>query len=459
LAVFPPILLRHFYQKQYVLAYAFEKIIEEVPHIMTLNQRFNQKTIIQNIAALFSGSMIAQGMTAMALLLTARQLGSVVYGQYASCYILASFTSIVFSLGLDIWLLREGGRNSARLSEVVGSVLAIKFVLGLVWLAAMLALSPLLNSATFPKNILALTVVSVWLDTLFSTHLAAFKASLRNQFTMGLEGGVDTAWFIVTIVLIAAGERQPTNFILARIAAQALFLVIALVLVARVIRLQPTFSTVRWAMCETLPYAASELLASTLMRADVMIVAFLLTETEVGQYSPAVGIVNAAFLVPAAVYMVITPVLSNLFLTDMRQGWLTAKRSLLLLVVMGVAITVAMYLLAGPATTLLGQSFSGSRQVLQILSIILFVHSLSFGLAAIIIAANLQARRTVVQVVAVLVNILLNLLVVPRAGITGAAGVYVITELVLFSGYGLLVFKYWRQTTIERRIAPIQLDD
>lgn len=412
--------------------------------------QLNRRNVVQNIAALFSGSMVAQGMTALALLLTARQIGAAAYGQYASCFILASLTSIVFSLGLDIWLLREGGRNPARLAEAVGSVLAIKLVLGLGWLAAMLALSPLLDSGTFPMSLLQLTVVSIWLDTLFSTPLTAFKASLRNQFTSLLEGGADTAWFAVTLALIAAGERQAANFIWARIAVQAIFLAIALALVGRVVRLQPNLPTARRAVRETLPFAASEFLAWTSMRVDVLIVALLLGETEVGQYSPAVGIINAAFLIPAAVYLVVTPVLSNLFVTNVRQGWLTAKRSLLLLLAVGVAMSAALFLLAGPAAALLGQSFRGSRQVLQILSAILFVHSLSFGLAAILIAANLQTRRTVVQVVAVLVNVSLNLLVVRWVGIRGAAVVYVITEMVLFSGYGWLVWQHWRQTETGR---------
>lgn len=412
--------------------------------------QLNRRNIVQNIAALFSGSVVAQGMTALALLLTARQLGAAGYGQYASCFILASFTSIVFSLGLDIWLLREGGRNPARLAEAVGSVLAIKVVLGLGWLVAMLALSPMLDSGTFPAELLQLTVVSIWLDTLFSTPLTAFKASLRNQFTSLLEGGADTAWFAVTLALIATGERQAANFVWARIAVQAIFLAIALMLVRRVVRLRPNLITARRAARETLPFAASEFLAWASMRVDVLIVALLLGETEVGQYSPAVGIINAAFLIPAAVYMVVTPVLSNLFVTNVRQGWLTARRSLLLLLAVGVVISLALFMLAGPAAALLGQSFSGSRQVLQILSSILFVHSITFGLAAIIVATGLQTQRTMVQVVAVIVNVSLNLLVLRWAGIRGAAVVYVITEMVLFSGYGWLVWQHWRQTETGR---------
>jgi len=73
--------------------------------------RLNRRNVVNNIAALLSGSAIAQGMTMLAIMLTARQLGAVKYGEYVSAYTLASATAIVFNLGLDIWLLREGGRR------------------------------------------------------------------------------------------------------------------------------------------------------------------------------------------------------------------------------------------------------------------------------------------------------------------------------------------------------------
>ena len=68
----------------------------------------NRSRIVGNITTLFSGSVLAQAMTALALLFTARQLNANVYGQYAACIAIASLSSIFFSLGLDIWLLRKG---------------------------------------------------------------------------------------------------------------------------------------------------------------------------------------------------------------------------------------------------------------------------------------------------------------------------------------------------------------
>jgi len=420
--------------------------------------KFNRRILVENIAALFSGSAVAQGMTALALLLTARQLGAADYGQYAASLALTSFSAILFSLGLDIWLLREGGRRLERLGELLGSVLAIKVGLGLAWFAllAIMApfLNPLTNSNTFPAELVRLSALAVWLDSTFASVLTSYKASLRNKYTSALDAGSDTLWLLATVLLVFLGARNASAYFLARILVLAGSLALALFLAGRALKIRPHIDTVRQILGEAFPYAASEFLAWTSMRLDVLIVALLLGEVAVGLYSPAVGLANALFIIPAAVYAVILPVLSNLFASHVDQAWLTAKRSLWLLLALGAGLSVALYLLAGPLVSLLGTSFGGSQEILQILSVILFVHSISFGMAAILVAVNEQAKRTVVQAIAVLVNGVFNLIAISGLGIRGAAYVYVLTEVVLASGYTWLVWRYRVRTRAAASQAP-----
>lgn len=424
----------------------------------SMELKFNRRTLIENIAALFSGSAVAQGMTALALLLTARQLGAAVYGQYAASLALTSFSAILFSLGMDIWLLREGGRRLERLGGLLGSVLAIKVGLGLVWFTLMALIAPLLNplvhTNSFPAELVRLSALVVWLDSTFASILTSYKASLRNKFTSILDAGSDTLWLLATLLLIFAGLKTASAYFLARILVLAGSLGVAFGLARRSLQIRPNMDTIRQIKQEAFPYAASEFLAWTSMRLDVLIVALLLGEVAVGLYSPAVGLANALFIIPAAVYAVILPVLSNLFASHVDQAWLTAKRSLWLLLVLGAGLSVTLYLLAGPLVSLLGTSFGGSREILQILSVILFIHSISFGMAAILVAVNEQAKRTVVQAIAVVTNGALNLLVVSWLGIRGVAYVYVITELVLLGGYSWLVFRYRARTFAASSQAP-----
>jgi len=183
------------------------------------------------------------------------------------------------------------------------------------------------------------------------------------------------------------------------------------------------------------------------MRADVLVIAFALDELAVGLYAPAEGIINALYLVPLAINFVSIPVLSNLFSTDVKQAWQTAKRLLAVLSLAGIAMFVGLFIGSKYLVMLLGTEYTGSLEVLRIMSIILFFHSISFGAASILVATQQQTNRTIVQVIVVIINIGLNFLVVKQYGITGVAWVYVISEFVLFLGYSYLVLRYRSKTS------------
>lgn len=417
-------------------------------NVSSTPNHFTRRTVIANIAALFTGSAVSQGMTALALLLTARQLGVAGYGQYSSSISLASMTAILFNLGMDIWLLREGAHEPKRLGTYVGSVLALKTLAGLGWFVLLAAIAPSLNAITgshsFPADLVRLSAAVVWLDAILYTLLTTFKALLRNQYTSLIDAGSDIVWCLATVGLIAFGVKQAAPFMEVRAIVLLATVPLAAVLAGRMIRIRAETVAAKKILSETFPYAASEFLAWTSMRVDVLLLATLAGEQAVGLYSPAVSLANALFMIPAAIYTVILPVLSNLFGSHPGQAWLTARRSLVVLLAVGLGLSLLLFWISPLLVSLLGESFSASIEVLRILSIILLLQSLAFGMAAILVATKQQARRTVVQAAAVGLNILFNLLLIPRFGIQGAAWVYVGTEFVLLAGYSALVFQYWQ---------------
>jgi O-antigen/teichoic acid export membrane protein len=110
---------------------------------------------------------------------------------------------------------------------------------------------------------------------------------------------------------------------------------------------------------------------------------------------------------------------------------------------------IALFFGAKYFVLLLGTAYAGSQEILQILSIILFIHSLTFGVAAILVATNQQTKRSIIQAIAVVINIGLNFLVIERWGIIGVAWVFVLTEIVLLLGYTWLVLRY-RSATLHQ---------
>ena len=408
---------------------------------MTANVSPNRRLIVQNIATLFSGSLVAQGRTAVALLLTARQLSVDGYGQYAACVSLTSLASILFSLGLDLWLLREGGREPGRLSSLVGSVLGIKAALGVVWMAVLFCAAPLLSQETYPASLLRWSVALIWIDALLATVLMAFKAGLRNRVPSALEASADAIWCGLTVGLIVLGVRQPAQFLVIRVIVSSVGLGAGLLLLQRGFGLHFDLRLAEKALRGSFPFAASEFLSVVMMRADVVIVGFTLGKVATGLYSPAVGLINMAFLAPLAIHLVAVPVLSNLYQNHSQQAGRTAIRFTLLAVGAGSTMTVGFAVAAPLAVYVLGPSFQGSVEILRILSLVLLFKSISLALAAIILAKGQQARRMLAQAVAAGFNILANGAIVHWLGIHGVAGVYVMTEVILMIGYGWIVWR------------------
>jgi O-antigen/teichoic acid export membrane protein len=428
--------------------------LDEAPEDLSMTHRavpalkFDRRTIIANILALFSGSVVAQGMTSVALLLTARQLGADSYGQYAAAYVLTGFASIAFNLGLDIWLLREGSRVPESLAEYLGSVLAIKLGIGLIWFALLSAAAPhmngLLNSSAFAPDLLRLSAISVWLDCMLASLLTSYKARLANRMTSLLQVGARGAWLLGTFILMSASITQAHSYMLLRVLVLATSVALTLALVAHTTGYRVTPITIRRVLGEAPPFAASEFLAWASMRVDTLIIALTLGQRQVGLYSPAVGIVNALYVVPATVYAVVMPVLSRSFALNQAQAWATTRRMLLVLLALGIVLTLGTVAASGLMPVLLGDSYQGTGSILAILSTVLLLHALTFGVAAVLIATNQQSRRVVAQGIAVGSNVVLNLLIVPIYGIRGAAFVYVFTEIVLLAGYAWFAYRAYR---------------
>jgi O-antigen/teichoic acid export membrane protein len=400
-----------------------------------------RRDILRHITMVFSGTAVAQGVTALALLFIARRLGAVHFGQYAACYTLASFASIVFHLGLDTWLLREGGRTPERLGKLAGSMIAIRGFGGALWLVGMAVFALLLNSYSeifrqrLPAGVLILSALVVWFDYMLAGTLVTYRAALRNQIGSPIEAGVDTLWLAITIFQYATGEDSIGAYLISR----AVVLLLGLVISTRFLRgfliLQPDWATAWHIVRESPPYASADFLGWSLARLDVLLVTFTLGERAVGVYSPAVSLLSALFLIPYAVYGVMIPVLSRLYPAHPRQMRLTTLRMLALLFAIGIGLVGLTNLGAPLAIVVLGKSFGETQVILGIISILLILKCPNMGIAALIVVMGRQGKRVGVQVVAVLFNILLNLAIVYPFGIRGVAVVYVLTELLLLVGY------------------------
>jgi O-antigen/teichoic acid export membrane protein len=174
------------------------------------------------------------------------------------------------------------------------------------------------------------------------------------------------------------------------------------------------------------------------------------SDAETGWYAAAYRVYEGLTYAPAVLSAVLTPRFSYLFVHDRAALRTQFARALGAAAGLGILLGAAALWLAGPIMSLLfGASYGPSVVPLRVLSGgALFVFS-TWILHAAAIATNLDRRLLVTTAVGLGSNVALNLLLIPRWGIAGAAWATVLAE----AGTVILLFA---QVQHRMRTAPSQ---
>ncbi len=401
------------------------------------------KQVIANIVALFSGTLLARGFLAISGIVIARQIGPGAYGQYSSTMALVGLTTAVFVLGLDGWLLYQGGRKRHELNVWFTSSLLIKAGFGAIWLVGIWLLAPNLNQSSFPWILVFLGSLALWLEEMARSIWSAFNACLRNNVTLVLMIAFYGIFLGITLWLAWQAVQRPEVYMGGRLLACVLGTLTSAVVALRMLGLHLRPEAFRATLRGTLPFAASYALAVVYGQADLAIVANELGQDAAGVYAPAITLTNALILIPAAVYGVILPFLSQVYVQERMQVRQAAFRLIPTTTLVGIGLGAGLAWLSQPLILLLyGEAFRASGDVLAILGGVIALRCPNAALAAILVAVGWQLPRVGVQALSAALNVGLNFLIVHWLGVLGVAKVYVLTEAILLLGY-LALFLLW----------------
>lgn len=409
-------------------------------------------SLIYNILALLGGTSLARLASAVALVVLARVLGVESFGQYTAILALLRISSIVFSLGLDSWLLYTCGNTpEAHNLAPAWTIAAItKGGAGVLWLGGVALLGHVWNHNTFTSSLLFLGGVSIWFEELASVGWAVFKATLKNQTTFVLMTLFQGALLIGVVIGAVLGVKSVEGFFVIRGVFGAVVAVLTLVLLARRFGFQLLPAKIFPAIRASLPFGLSMFLARVYGRADLALVAYYLGRQAAGLYGLAVSLLMTVMLIPASVYGVALPYLSGIF----RQHPFRLKQAMRINMIgqgmVGGVLTCGVLFAAHPLVRFMyGDAYRPASDLLRVLSVILLVRALSLGLAAMLVAVGLQKQRLMVQGIVALCNVVGNVLIIQRFRLSGVAFMYVVSESMLMIGYAVLLIR-WRRHRVER---------
>jgi len=199
---------------------------------------------------------------------------------------------------------------------------------------------------------------------------------------------------------------------------------------------------VRTIFLAALPFALLVGFSTIYNRIDVVIITRFLGYTQTGLYTAAYKFFDLLVFFPAVVSHSLYPVFAALMAQhDLVTVRLTIEKYLRFLMALALPIAVGGMLLARPIVTLLaGPQFADAAPALAILAwapAILFIYIIANAL----VISQLTKFAVAITGTNVLVNILGNLILLPRIGIRGAAIMTVVSELL----QGIFYFYFVRR--------------
>jgi O-antigen/teichoic acid export membrane protein len=389
------------------------------------------RRVTKNTSVLFMAQLITYVIGFFITMYTARYLGTEGFGILSLALSITAITGIFADLGLGSLMIREIARDKSLTSKFFSNTLLIKFFLSFLTIGITIAIVHIFK---YPEPV---TIV-IYIITL-STLINAFNGVLVSIFQAYENMGYVSVGTILNSVIMLAGtfigiyyKFDILFFATIYVIANILTLAVSLFIYAWKLslpKIEIDFSFWKPNLKEALPFGIAGIFVIIYYQIDSIMLSVLSGTEAVGLYNAAYRLIYL-FLSLYNVYTIaIFPVMSSFFKTSKESLSFAFERSFKYLLIISLPLTIGTILVAKKIILLVyGANYLPSVLALQVLVwtiIFMFLNGLAGNLLG---AANRQPVVTKITGVGAVINILLNLILIPEFGFVGAAAATVVTE-------------------------------
>jgi O-antigen/teichoic acid export membrane protein len=389
-----------------------------------------------------TAKVIARLVALVTVLYMIRWLGENHYGTFTVLVNLTAIVSVVLDLGFNVLFVREGARHHDEIQRYLRNVMSLRL---------------LMSAAAFV--VLAALVIPVGLGSLLIPGfvlmvLTSYASLLRNALyavqQLGYEAIAVVLESIVLLALVAYGvlTRQGVAYFVWAYAAQyafscAYFVVVLMIKRIAVIGWQFDLPLLREWFWKGLPFALTFVLTILYFRIDSPLIFIFKGEVQASWYGAAYKPIESLLFIPISFLSVVFPVLA-VYHRERRAELLDAvNRFYKALLLMGLPISLGIFVLAHPLTPLLlGGGFTSSEPALRVLALALAFAFVNNAFIGALNASDRQLSFTWAAAWSLFANLVLNLALIPTFGYQGASWATVATEVVLGVASWILTARY-----------------
>lgn len=397
----------------------------------TLLRRFLQNKETKNAAWLIGGKLAQMLLSFFVGVFTARYLGPGRYGtiNYVAAYV-AFFTSLC-TLGINAVIIKEFTDHPQRQGTAIGTALAMRAVSSALS-AVMIFMIILALDGDEPTTLAVAALSSV---ALLFQIADTFNYWFQSRYQSKVTSIAALAAYAITAayrIVLLAGKCNVEWFALA---TSVDHICLAAILVLAYRRhggppLRVSMTVAKELLGKSYHYILAGMMVAIYGQTDKMMLKQMLSEEAVGYYSLAFTVNNMWVFVLAAIIDSLTPTIISLYQVD-QAGFCRKNRQLYAIVMyLSFAVALGFTLLGTPFIRLIyGQEYLPAAAPLKIICWYTAFSYLGVARNPWIVCLEQQKHVKYITGGAALLNIVLNLLLIPLWGASGAAAASLLTQI------------------------------
>jgi O-antigen/teichoic acid export membrane protein len=400
---------------------------------------------------MLTGGAITTGLQAAYFVMIARSLGPAQYGAFVGVAALIAALSPFAAIGVGGVLVKNVSRDPACFRESLGNAILTASGLGLIVLILVCSASPMILSAKVPIVLVFLVGVSDLifggLVSLAGLAFQAFEMLGKTAQLTAIQSGLRAAGALV--MLVSFSRPSAVSWAVLYLATSSLAAAYALtVLFRRWGYPRLAIARLRSEIVEGFSFSIGGSSAALYNNIDKTLLVRLGTLSAAGFYAIAYRVLDLAFQPVGALQ---ASAFSKFF--QHGSGGIThsvryARRLLSVGAGYGIFAGGAIFFGAPLFPYIFGRQFAGSVEVLRWLSPLVLFRAAHYCYSNAMTGADFQGLRSSIQVVVAVLNIGLNLWLIPRYSWRGAAWASLAAD-------GVLVLSTWAAILIlSARITP-----
>jgi len=403
------------------------------------------KRTAKNAGVLFTSNIIAKLLNFFYTVYMARYLGAEFFGILSFAMAFALIFGVLADLGLQTLSVREIARNKSLTEKYLSNILGIKFILGLIAFSLIVIAANLFHYPPETIYVIYLISISVLVNSFNSMFYAVYQAHEKMKY-VGIGNVLNSILMFSGVIVFIYLKLNIVDFAYIYLFSAVFVFMFNLVnIISRFAKphIEIDFKFWEKLLKNSLPFGLVSIFVIIYFKIDSVMLGIMKTDKIVGYYSAAYRLIDVlTALVPAVIFSAIFPVMSQYlnFQDKLKKIYIFSFKLSLFI---GAGISIFTLLFARYIITLVyGSGYGGSVISLQILIWAFFIMCISSVTSGLLSSVNKQKIVTIGAGAGAVINVGLNLLLIPKYSLNGSALATVITEIFMFMLYIYQVAKF-----------------